>query len=41
MSREWTKIKDYQEILFDFYNGIARISINRFLRVKAGDLYYI
>jgi naphthoate synthase len=27
--RNWTKIKDYKEILFDSYNGIARITINR------------
>ncbi len=27
--REWKKIKDYEEIIFDFYNGIARITINR------------
>jgi naphthoate synthase len=27
--REWTKLKDYQEILFDFFEGIARITINR------------
>ena len=27
--REWKKICDYKEILFDFYNGIARITINR------------
>jgi len=26
---QWTKIKDYQEILFDSYQGIARITINR------------
>ena len=26
--REWTPIKQYEEILFDFYNGIARITIN-------------
>ena len=25
--REWTTIKEYEEILFDFYNGIARITI--------------
>ena len=29
MKREWKKIKDYKEILFDFYEGIARITINR------------
>ncbi len=27
--RTWTKIKDYEEIFFDLYNGIARITINR------------
>ena len=27
--REWTTIKEYERILFDFYNGIARITINR------------
>jgi len=27
--REWNTIKEYEEILFDFYNGIARITINR------------
>ncbi len=27
--REWIKIKDYEDILFDLYNGIARITINR------------
>lgn len=25
----WTKIRDFEEILFDYYEGIARISINR------------
>ena len=29
MERNWEKIKDYEEILFDKYNGIARITINR------------
>ena len=27
--REWTTIREYEDILFDFYNGIARITINR------------
>ena len=27
--RNWTTIKEYKEILFDAYNGIARITINR------------
>lgn len=27
--RNWTTIKEYREILFDFYNGIAKITINR------------
>lgn len=29
MSREWTSLKTYQDILFDFYKGIAKITINR------------
>lgn len=29
MQRNWQTIKEYKEILFDFYNGIARITINR------------
>jgi naphthoate synthase len=28
-SRNWTTIKEYEDILFDYYNGIARITINR------------
>ena len=28
-TREWKNIKEYQDILFDFYNGIAKITINR------------
>src|SRR5574344_953487 len=27
--REWKQIKEYKEILFDYYNGIAKITINR------------
>jgi naphthoate synthase len=27
--RKWETIKEYEEILFDYYNGIARITINR------------
>lgn len=27
--RNWTQIKEYTDILFDFYEGIARITINR------------
>jgi len=29
MSRNWTSIKDYEEIKFEFFEGIAKISINR------------
>ena len=29
MEREWKTLKEYEDILFDFYNGIARITINR------------
>ena len=28
-NREWKTIKEYQDILFEFYNGIAKITINR------------
>ena len=28
-TREWKTIKEYQDILFEFYNGIAKITINR------------
>lgn len=28
-TREWQKIKDYEDIKFDFFEGIARITINR------------
>lgn len=28
-NRQWTKIKDYEDILFDYFEGIARITINR------------
>ena len=27
--RQWKPIRTYQDILFDFYEGIARITINR------------
>ena len=27
--REWKQIKEYKEILFDYYKGIAKITINR------------
>ncbi len=29
MKREWTTIKDYTDIKFDFFEGIAKITINR------------
>lgn len=29
MTRDWKTIAEYSDILFDFYNGIARITINR------------
>ena len=28
-NRNWSTIKEYEDILFDFYNGIGRITINR------------
>lgn len=28
-TREWTTIREYEDILFDYYNGIGRITINR------------
>ena len=27
--REWKKIRDFEEILLEQYNGIAKITINR------------
>ena len=29
MERNWQTIKEYTDIMFEFYNGIAKISINR------------
>ena len=29
MKRTWQTIKEYSDILFEFYNGIAKITINR------------
>jgi len=29
VSRDWKKTGEYEDILFDYYNGIARITINR------------
>ena len=28
-TRKWETIKEYEDILFEFYNGIAKITINR------------
>ena len=28
-TREWVKIKEYEDILFEYYEGIAKITINR------------
>ena len=28
-NRQWTRIREYEDILFDFHHGIARITINR------------
>ena len=27
--RQWTTIREYQDILFEFWNGTAKITINR------------
>ncbi|MCD8261183.1 MAG: enoyl-CoA hydratase-related protein, partial [Bacteroides sp.] len=27
--REWKTLKEYEDILFEYYNGIAKITINR------------
>ena len=29
MSRDWKQIREFKEILFESYNGIAKITINR------------
>jgi naphthoate synthase len=29
MKRNWTIIKEYNEIIFEYFNGIAKITINR------------
>ena len=29
MKRDWKTIREYSDILFDFFEGIARITINR------------
>ncbi|MCG1009411.1 1,4-dihydroxy-2-naphthoyl-CoA synthase [Salinicoccus sp. ID82-1] len=29
MSREWQTLKEYKEIKYEFYNGIAKVTINR------------
>ncbi|MCK9160340.1 MAG: 1,4-dihydroxy-2-naphthoyl-CoA synthase [Bacteroidaceae bacterium] len=29
IERKWTTIREYEDILFDYFNGIARITINR------------
>ena len=29
MAREWKTIKEYEDILFEQYKGIAKITINR------------
>ena len=26
--RKWTTIREYEDILFDYYNGIARITLS-------------
>ena len=28
-AREWQKIKDYDDIKFEYFEGIAKITINR------------
>lgn len=29
MQRQWTPIKEYSDILFEYFEGIAKITINR------------
>ncbi len=29
MTVQWEKVRDYEEIIYEKYNGIAKITINR------------
>lgn len=38
MQRQWTPIKEYSDILFEYFEGIAKITINRRQEAPSGAL---
>ena len=39
-TRKWKTIKEYQDILFDFYNGIYNPQIEMFARFKMKSSFH-